>query len=223
MADSGEWWLGLSEIACSGDWRELCVLAVPCPGLPSGALVQRLCCSLRGVGRSRHGGQGELCHWVSGGAGLAPGSLQLCRGPQWQCYDCFCTQMVWKASFIVLVLFKNVHNSDVIYKTDCLQDIFCILRCVYCKKKKESMKNDVFLQLSAVTVCLYHCPPTVVPQGSPHRSCDPVKSIGKQVNPCTVLGRRFCALRMGSASLLFILLIYTVITMEMSLGGFFCT
>lgn len=82
------------------------------------------------------------------------------------------------------------------------------------------MKNDVFLQLSVVTACLYHCPPTVVPQGSPHHSCDPVKSIGKQVNPCTVLGRRFCALRMGPASLLFILLIYTVITMEMSLGIF---
>lgn len=86
------------------------------------------------------------------------------------------------------------------------------------------MKNDVFPQLSVVTACLYHCPPTVVPQGSPHHSCNPVKSIGKQVNPCTVLGKRFCALRMGPTSLLFILLIYTVITMEMSLGVvFFCT
>lgn len=139
-----------------------------------------------------------------------------------QCCNCLCTQIVWKTSFIVLVLFKNVHNSDVIYKTGCLQDLFCILRCVYCqKKKKERMKNDVFLQLSAVTMCLYHCPPTVVPQGSPHHSCDPIKSVGKQVNPCTVLGRRFCALRMGPASFLFILLIYTVITMEMSLVFFF--
>lgn len=83
------------------------------------------------------------------------------------------------------------------------------------------MKKDVFLQLSAVTACLYHRPPIVVPQGSPRHSCDPVKSIGKQVNPCAVLGR-FCALRMGPASLLFIMLIYTVITMEMSLV-FFCT
>lgn len=83
------------------------------------------------------------------------------------------------------------------------------------------MKNDVFLQLSAVTACLYHCPSTVVPQGSPRHSCDPVKSIGKQLNPCTVLGRRFCALKMGPASLLFIMLIYTVITMEMSLVFFF--
>lgn len=82
------------------------------------------------------------------------------------------------------------------------------------------MKNDVFLQLSAVTACLYHRRPTVVPQGSPRHSCDPVKTIGKQVNPCTVLGRRFCALRMGPASLLFIVLIYTVITMEMSLVFF---
>lgn len=84
------------------------------------------------------------------------------------------------------------------------------------------MKNDVFLQLSAVTACLYHCLPTVVPQGFPRHSSDSVKSIWKQVNPCTVLGRRFCALRMGPASLLFIVLIYTVITVEMSLV-FFCT
>lgn len=83
------------------------------------------------------------------------------------------------------------------------------------------MKNDVFLQPSAVTACLYHHPLTVVPQGSPRHSCDPVESIGKQVNPCTVLGRRFCALRMGPASLLFIVLIYTVITMETSLVFFF--
>lgn len=127
----------LSEIACSGDWRELWLLAVPCPGLPSGGLVQPLCCSLWDVSRSWHGGRGELCLWVPGGAGLAPGSLQLCWGLQCQCYDCFCTQIVWEALFIVLVLFKNAHNRDVIYKTDCLQDIFCILRCVYCKKKKD--------------------------------------------------------------------------------------
>lgn len=47
--------------------------------------------------------------------------------------------------------------------------------------------------------------------------CDPVGSVGKHTNPCTVLGRRFCALRMGPASLLFIVLIYTVIITEMSL------
>lgn len=81
--------------------------------------------------------RGAVCHCMLGDAGLAPGGLQLYRGLQCQCYKCFCTQMVWKALFIVLLLFKNVHNSDVIYKADCLQDIFYILRCVYCKKKKD--------------------------------------------------------------------------------------
>lgn len=136
MADSGEWWLGLSEIACNRDWREVGLLTVPCLGLPSRGLVQPLCCSLWDVSRSQHSGQEELCHWVPGGAGLVPGSLQLCWGLQCQCYDCFCTRIIWNALFVVLVLFKNVRNSDVIYKTDCLQYIFCILRCMYCKKKK---------------------------------------------------------------------------------------
>lgn len=57
-----------------------------------------------------------------------------------QCCNCLCTQIVWKTSFIVLVLFKNVHNSDVIYKTGCLQNLFCILRCVYCQKKGKDEK-----------------------------------------------------------------------------------
>lgn len=107
MADSGEWSLGLSEIACYGGWREVWLLAVPCPGLPLEGLIQPPCCSLWDVGRGQHGGQGELCHWVPGGAGLTPGSLQLYHDLQCQCSDCFCTQILWKALFIVLVLFKK--------------------------------------------------------------------------------------------------------------------
>lgn len=86
------------------------------------------------------------------------------------------------------------------------------------------MKKDVFLQVSAVTACLYHRPPTVVPQGSPRHSCDPVKSIGKQVNPCTVLGRRFCALRNGTCfPPIYCVNLYSDYLGNVSCIFFFCT
>lgn len=65
--------------------------------------------------------RGELCRWVPGGASLAGlrkswalGSLQRCRGLQCQSWECFSSQIIWKALFIVLVLFKNVHIIYVI-------------------------------------------------------------------------------------------------------------
>ena len=143
MADSGDHipcvtMFRFSGSACNGDSREVWPVkqlsAASCSGLPSGGLLAlmqsfwfRLCdlsaeithpplrqepalCS-----------RGELCRLVPRGASLAgphkswaPGSLQLCRGLQCQSWECFCTQIVWKALFIVLVLFKNVHTIYVI-------------------------------------------------------------------------------------------------------------
>lgn len=150
-----------SGSACNGDSREVWPVkqlsAASCSGLPSGGLLvlmQSFWFRLWYVSAESMRpplwqelalcSRGEVCHLVPGGVGLAgprksraPRSLQLCRGLHCQSWECFCTQIVWKALFIVLVLFKNVHTIYVILKKDCLHEIFCILRCVYCKKKKK--------------------------------------------------------------------------------------
>lgn len=138
-ADSGEWRtcmvvFRLSGTVCSGDSREVKQLsAVPSSGLPLGDPMQSLwfcwwdlnaestCRLLRQQPACCD--RGELCCSVPGGAGLAglhkswaPASFRLCRGLQCQSWECFCTQIIWKALFIVLVLFKNVYTLYVILK-----------------------------------------------------------------------------------------------------------